>query len=522
MKRRYLKFGLLIVPVILVVAIVLSTKVKVENQSSEAAEKLWSEKILVEPGLHTATLQTVQQEFIQLASTLNPAVVNISTETVIKMPKRMQLPPRSRPDGGPNPQNPNEEFFWKFFEDFFGGPYPFPSDQKRQSLGSGFVIHEDGYIITNSHVIEKADEIWVTFTEETNGTKYKAKTIGTDPKTDIALIKIDAGKKLPVAPLGDSSTVQVGSIVLSIGNPFGHGHTVTMGIISATGRELPSDIFSPYTDYFQTDASINPGNSGGPLINIKGEVIGIATAIDIRAQGIGFAIPVNVAKELIPHLKEKGKVTRGWLGVGIDKLTPEIQEKLKLPKDIKGVIVTEVFPDDPAAKAGIKPYDIIYEFDGKPITSQRDLITAVGASRVGSAAVVKIYRDGKSKSLKVKLSQRKDEEITPEEPSAPQEKESFNLGMETSNITPQLVQAFNLTVKQGVVIVNVDPSSAAGEAGLRPGDVILEVDKRKVNNTKELDTYLKSIKAGGFALLYVQRGDNKAFITLKIEQEKKE
>ncbi|OGQ36891.1 MAG: hypothetical protein A3F16_01160 [Deltaproteobacteria bacterium RIFCSPHIGHO2_12_FULL_43_9] len=521
MKRANLKYILLLIPVILVVTVILSTKVRVENQSSEAAEKLWSEKTTIEPGLHTATLQTVQQEFIQLASTLNPAVVNISTETEIKIPRRMQRPPKGAPNGGPTPQNPNEEFFWKFFEDFFGGPYPFPPDQKQQSLGSGFVIHEDGYIITNNHVIEKADQIWVTFTEEENGKKYKAKTIGIDPKTDIALIKIDADRKLPVAPIGDSSSVQVGSLVLAIGNPFGHGHTVTMGIISATGRQLPSAIFSPYTDYFQTDASINPGNSGGPLINIKGEVIGIATAIDVRAQGIGFAIPVNIAKELIPHLKEKGKVIRGWLGVGIDKVTPEMQEKLKLPKDVKGVIVTEVFEGDPAAKAGVKPYDIIYEFDGKPITSQRDLITAVGASQVGTSATLKIYRDGKSKSFKVKLTERKDEEVA-KESSAPQEKESFNLGMETSNITPQLVQGFNLTVKQGVVVTNVDPSSPTAEAGLRPGDVILEVDRKKINNTKELDTYLKSIKAGGLALLYVQRGDNKAFITLKIPIENKE
>src|SRR3990167_3964815 len=430
MKSVRLKYLLVVVSIIIISAIVFSTKViKVEDRSSEAAEKLWSEKAPIEPGLHTATLQTVQQEFIQLASTLNPAVVNISTETEIKIPRRMQRPPKGAPNGGPTPQNPNEEFFWKFFEDFFGGPYPFPPDQKQQSLGSGFVIHEDGYIITNNHVIEKADQIWVTFTEEENGKKYKAKTIGIDPKTDIALIKIDADRKLPVAPIGDSSSVQVGSLVLAIGNPFGHGHTVTMGIISATGRQLPSAIFSPYTDYFQTDASINPGNSGGPLINIKGEVIGIATAIDVRAQGIGFAIPVNIAKELIPHLKEKGKVIRGWLGVGIDKLTPEMQEKLNFPKNVKGVIVTEVFEGDPAAKAGVKPYDVIYEFDGKPITSQRDLISAVGGSSVGSSATLKVYRDGKSKSIKVKLSERKEEEIA-KETTVPQEKESFNLGME--------------------------------------------------------------------------------------------
>lgn len=520
MKKANLKNLFIVIPILLfVITLILSTKVKVnvdvENQRSEASEKLWSEKTQAEPGVQTATLQTVQQEFIQLAKTLNPTVVNISTETKPKISPRIKRPP----GGTPNPNNPNEEFFWKFFEDFMG-PSPYPPDLKQQSLGSGFVIHEDGYIITNNHVVEKADQITVTFTDEEDGKKYKAKIIGQDPKTDIALIKIVPDKKLVVAPLGDSSSVQVGSLVLAIGNPFGHGHSVTMGIISAIGRVLPTGMFSPYTDYFQTDASINPGNSGGPLINIKGEVIAIATAIDVRAQGIGFAIPVNVAKNLIPQLKTKGKVSYGWLGVGIEKMSPELLEKLKLPKDTSGVIISQVFPDNPAEKAGLKPYDVIYEFEGKPITSQRDLISVVGASPIGSTATLKAYRDGKSKTFKVKLTERKDEDLTKEE--TPAEKQSFDIGMETSNITPKLVEGFNLKVKKGVVVTGVSPGSPAAEAGIQPGDVILEVDRKNINDTKQLESIFGSIKEGGIALLYFQRGENKSILTLKISKDTKE
>ena len=518
MNRSRFRSLIIFIPLFLLIGtLILSCKVRVEKQESQAAKELWSEggKAISSP-----TLKGVQEELTALAERINPTVVNISTEMTIKF--RPEGPRGKRPKGSPQgPQMPEEEFFWKFFEDFFGPDFV-PREQKRQSLGSGFVIHEDGYIITNNHVVEKSDEILVTFTEEENGKKYKAKIIGQDPKTDIALIKIDAGRKLPVAVLGDSEKVQVGSIVLAMGNPFGHGHSITMGIISATGRILPTGMFSPYTDYFQTDASINPGNSGGPLVNINGEVVGIATAIDIRAQGIGFAIPINVAKDLLPQLKEKGKVVRGWLGVGIDRLTPEIREHLKLPKDLKGVIVTEVFPGDPADKAGVEPYDVIYEFEGKPVGSQRDLVAAVGATPVGSMATMNVYRSGKKKTFNVKLGERKEEEEIGKKPTPKEEKGAANLGIYASNITPQMVELFNLQAKAGVVITEIERGSLAEIAGFAPGDVILEIDRKKISDTKDLEKATKDVKKGQSLLFYVQRGPGKSFVTVKIPKNEKE
>lgn len=523
MKNRRINSKFLLIPVLVLAAVfILSCEVKVDvdmKESNAEEPTLWTEKGKVQSPLTSSTIKSIESELSKLATRLNPSVVNISTETTLKLP----TPQRRRMPGQQQPP----EFFWKFFEDFFGPDF-MPRDQKRQSLGSGFVIHEEGYIITNYHVVQKADEIFVTFTEKEDAQKYKAEIIGSDEKTDIALIKIDPDRKLPVAPLGNSDEVEVGNLVLAIGNPFGHGHSVTMGIISAKGRILPTAMFSPYTDYFQTDASINPGNSGGPIINSKGEVIGIANAIDARAQGIGFAIPINVAKDLIPQLKEKGKVSRGWLGVSIDKITPELRDHLKLPKKLKGVIVTEVFKGDPAANAGIKAYDVIYKFNDKPITSRRDLIGAVGTAGVATSGIVKVYRDGKKKTFTVKLAERKDEELAKlrskdknGKEKEENKEEMVNLGISASNITTQMKELFQLEKKSGVVITDVDRGSVAANAGIRPGDIVLEVDRKKINNTKDLELATKGLKPGKSALFYIQRGTMKTFISVKIPKEKK-
>ena len=290
--------------------------------------------------------------FSGLAKELSPSVVNISTVQVVKGGAQMIVP---------NLKGPFEDFFGDdFFEKFFGEQQ---KDFKRQSLGSGFVINKEGYILTNNHVIENASEIIVTFSEEKR--EYKAEVIGSDAKLDIGLIKIEADHDLPVATLGDSDLLSIGDWVMAIGNPFGLGGTVTAGIISQKGRVLGA---GPYDDFLQTDASINPGNSGGPLFNLSGEVVGINTAIIARAQGIGFAIPINIVKEVLLQLRQAGRVSRGWIGVSIQSLTPELAEHFGIRKSDSGVLISAVTPGDPAEKAGIKGGDIIIEFNGKPIT----------------------------------------------------------------------------------------------------------------------------------------------------------
>jgi serine protease Do len=304
--------------------------------------------------------------FVEIAKRDTPAVVNISTTQFIK-----QRRPSSRRRQPP----PFDDFFGRddFWERFFG-EVP-ERDLKQQNLGSGFIVDKEGYILTNNHVVGKADDIKVTLAD---GRSYQAELKGTDPKTDIALIKIDAENDLPVAALGDSDALEVGEWVMAIGNPFGLKHTVTVGVVSAKGRTIGA---GPYDDFIQTDASINPGNSGGPLINMKGEVVGINTAI--IGQGIGFAIPVNMARNIMDQLKEKGSVTRGWLGVQIQAVTPELAESLALA-EARGALIAGVFKGDPADAAGIEVGDVVVEFDGAPVESDRDLVARVGNASVGS------------------------------------------------------------------------------------------------------------------------------------------
>ncbi|OGQ40353.1 MAG: hypothetical protein A3A85_01165, partial [Deltaproteobacteria bacterium RIFCSPLOWO2_01_FULL_42_9] len=354
----------------LVLGVALTAKFGITPQTD--AQSFWKEK-----AEKTEMPQLEPNSFVKLAKDLNPVVVNISTTQVIKQKPMVPFPEFRSP-----------------FEDFFGDEFKFFGESperefKRQSLGSGFIINKEGYILTNNHVVENAEEIIVTLSDKKEK-EYKAKVIGKDARLDVALIKVDANGDLPVANLGDSDKLEIGEWVMAIGNPFGLSHTVTAGIVSAKGRVIGA---GPYDNFIQTDAAINPGNSGGPLFNLKGEVIGINTAIIAGGQGVGFATPINMAKDILLQLKEKGKVTRGWIGVSIQEVTPDLAQSFGL-KDKQGALVSSVNKDEPADKGGIKAGDIIVEFDGKAITEVSDLPRTVATTAPGKTVKVKIIRDG--------------------------------------------------------------------------------------------------------------------------------
>jgi serine protease Do len=436
-------------------------------------------------------------DFAALAEKASPSVVNISTTS------QGEGPQMGGPQGGsPFGRDPHE--FWEPFERFFG---PMPRRPfKQRSLGSGFIISSDGLILTNNHVVENADDIQVKLENEK---EFKAKVIGRDPKTDIAVIKIDGAADLKIAVLGDSDTLRVGQWVLSIGNPFGLEHSVTAGIVSAKGRFIGQ---GNYDQFIQTDAAINPGNSGGPLLNLKGEVVGINTAIFSRSGGnigIGFAIPINLAKELLPDLEAKGKVTRGWLGVMIQKVTPEIAESLQLT-DQKGALVADVMKDGPAQTAGVKVGDVIVEFDGQPVKDSTELPRLVARTAVGKTVPLTVIRDKATKTLTVTVGELKDEETS--EQGAQEEK----FGLTVQPLTPEIAESLGLSGDvKGVVVAAVESGSAADDAGLRRGDVILEVNREPVKDVAGYRKALKGIEKGKSVLFLVKRGDSTIFMALK-------
>jgi serine protease Do len=427
-----------------------------------------------------------------LVKEVSPAVVNISTTQVVKFDH-----PRMRSPFGP--QDPFEEFFHNFFGRM-------PREQKRRSLGSGFIVSDDGYILTNNHVVDKADEVTVTLLDKE---EFKAKIVGTDPKTDIALIKISANKKLPYVMLGDSEKLEVGEWVVAIGNPFGLGHTVTAGIVSAKGRIIGS---GPYDDFIQTDASINPGNSGGPLFNLKGEVVGINTAIIQGGQGIGFATPIQLAKSILEQLKEKGKVTRGWLGVYIQSLTPDVAEKLGVAGS-HGALVSDVTKDGPAAKAGIRSGDVIVAFNGKDIKDERDLPTVVAATKPGTKVDVKVIRDGKEKTISVTVAEMKLE--TAKREGSPDL--SKGVGLTVQDITPDLAKRFEINDTKGVLVTSVEDGSPADDAGIQEGDIIRQIDRKPVPNVAEFGNLMKKHKDEKTILFLIERGGNRMFLAVKVK-----
>ncbi len=433
-------------------------------------------------------------DFVALAKKMKPVVVNISTTQVSEAHGTQEF---GNPFGEDDPFND----FWRRF---FGGPIP-RGPQRQRSLGSGFIIDGDGSILTNNHVVENAQKIVVKLADDE---EYEARVVGRDAKTDIAVIKINAKRALAAAPLGDSEHLEVGEWVVAIGNPFGLDSTVTSGIVSAKGRHIGQ---GPYDNFIQTDASINPGNSGGPLINLRGEVIGINTAIFSRSGtniGIGFAIPINLVKEILPQLRGKGKVTRGYLGVLIQKVTPDIAESLGMEKGY-GALVANVSKDGPAEKAGVKVGDVIVEFDGKEIKDSGELPIIVARTPVNKTVRMKVLRDKKEVTLTVSVGELKEEEVAAAVP------EKGELGMTVQRLTPQIAESLGLEKADGVVVTAVEPGGAADDAGIRRGDVIVEVDRKPIRSLDEYKKSIAGIRKGKGVLFLVRRGESTLFLALK-------
>ena len=453
----------------------------------------------------TVTPPTVMlPDFAELTKAVSPSIVNISSTQEVK---RGGGPTGPGGPGGPGGEDdPFGEFYGNPFERFFGQPRrPF----KAKSLGSGFIIDSNGFILTNNHVVENADEIVVKLG---TGKEYKAKVIGRDAKTDIALIDIEGNPEdLPAVKLGDSSSLRVGEWVVAIGNPFGLENTVTAGIVSAMGRHINQ---GPYDNFIQTDAAINPGNSGGPLLNTKGEVVGINTAIFSRGGGnigIGFAIPIDLAREIMPQLREKGRVTRGWLGVMIQKVTPEIADSLGLD-EATGALVADVVKEGPAAAAGLEQGDVIVRFDGKPVGDSAELPLLVARTGIGKQVELTVIRDKTTKTFTVTIAELKDEEGLAEGGGGASE----DLGLALQTLTPDLAENLGLERgMKGVVVTQVESGAPAAEAGIRRGDVILEVNRAPV---KDVAAYTKAVREAGKGkslLFLVRRGDNTIFLAVK-------
>ncbi len=384
----------------------------------------------------------------------------------------------------------------------------FPGERLPNSpgSGSGVIIDPEGHIVTNNHVVGDTNEVEVRLSDKT---KLIAQVIGKDPDTDLAVLKVTSERPLPYARFGDSNTVKVGQWVLAVGNPFGLDRTVTLGVVSGTGRDNIN--LSRYENFIQTDASINPGNSGGPLFNLRGEIIGINTAIINFAQGIGFAIPANMAKQVIQQLLVKGKVVRGWLGVGIQPVTADLAKKFGVNEG-EGVLVNEVFENDPAAAAGIKPGDIITKIDGTAIETPNKLSRLIAALPPGAVARIEVVRDGKRMLLDVALTERRENAIVA---SLPQSRSELKLGIDVQDLTAALAEKFKLKDHTGVLIAKVEAGSLAQAEGLREGDLIKEVNRAEVSTVNEFTAAVAKIKRGETILLRVLRESRAFYVVLK-------
>jgi serine protease Do len=443
----------------------------------------------------------VPASFADLAEHVGASVVNIKVTKVEKMSGPTSMGPE-----GIDPDSPLGDFMQKFF----GGQMPQGQrEQRQQGAGSGFIISKDGYIVTNNHVVEGATEVTVTLA---NKKEYTAKIIGRDPKTDVAVVKIDPKETLTVASLGDSDQLRVGEWVVAVGNPFGLSNTVTKGIVSAKNRDIGA---GPYDDFIQTDAPINPGNSGGPLFNLKGEVVGINTAIVPNGQGIGFAVAVNMAKALIPQLESKGEVTRGYLGVNIQAITPELAKSMNL-KDTKGALVADVTKGSPADTAGIKRGDVIVSFDGKDVAEVNNLPILVAATPIEKAVPIKVLRNASEQTLSVKVGRMPGERAEASGQTGGQaESAPGKWGLALRDLDARLAQRAGVAPGEGVLVAAVKPDSAAERSGVRPGDVILEVNRHKVTSVAEAQAEAMKQEAGGSLLLLLKRGDASLFAALE-------
>jgi serine protease Do len=434
--------------------------------------------------------------WVRLAETLTPAVVNVRTAGEAR---------RSRAPNIPEP-----------FRRFFPQPPQTPEGGEREprprGVGSGFIIDADGYIVTNHHVVDGSKSIEVQLSD---GRTFQPKVVGSDAETDLALLKIEA-TGLPMIPLGSSSALKVAEPVMAIGNPFGFDHTVTVGIVSGTGRFIGQGRFD---DFIQTDAAINPGNSGGPLINTKGEAVGINSAIRSSSggfQGIGFAIPVDLAKPILGQLRSTGKVTRGWLGVSIQPLTQELAKSFGITST-QGALIASVSDDSPAARAGFKPGDVIVTFDGKPVEGPRTLPAIVANTPVGRAVPVVVLRDGKQQTMQVTVGNladaREARAASPAE-KAPESQATEKLGLALQELTPELAKQLGVQSDKGVVVTQVKPDSPAAQAGLAPGDVIREVNRMAVEGLQDVERGLSRGQDPAQVLLRVERDGSQRYVVL--------
>jgi serine protease Do len=445
--------------------------------------------------------------FREIARANTAGVVNINTSKTVRRQ-------RSR--------DPFREFFGDDMMERFFGPQRRDRGQTLTSLGSGFVIDKDGYILTNRHVVDEADQINVTLSTSRNGRTYPAKLVGKDARTDVALLKIEAKEPLTVVRLGDSERTEVGDWVMAIGNPFGlGGNSVTVGVVSYKGRALNiGPTLGTPTDMIQTDASINPGNSGGPLLNTRGEVIGINTLIitqgmSQQSSGVGFAVPINVAKDILPQLRDKGKVVRGWLGVQIGGVDEDTAKTFKM-KEAKGAVIVEVSEDSPAEKAGIKPEDVVVAIDGRPVEDNSDLSRYIASRAPGTTVKLQVLRDGSERTISVTLGTFPDE-VASADSSASEAR--AQLGMSLRNLTPDLAERLDMPrAARGVIVMDVEPGEAAERAGLRPQDVIVSANGAAVTDVEALEKAIEAAESDGVVRLRVRRRDGGyGFVILRLK-----
>ena len=442
----------------------------------------------------------LQNVFADIAEKVKPAVVQITTEKITTYTRRYW--------------DPFEDFFSSPFDDFFGKQQQRRQPQKQykrkqRGLGSGFIFRDDGYILTNNHVIKDVDSIKVKLPGIDK--EYKAELVGSDSKTDIAIIKIKTHRKIDFIKLGDSEKIRVGEWAIAVGNPFGLEQTVTIGVISAKGRHGFG--ITQYEDFIQTDASINQGNSGGPLLNINGEVIGINTFIlaPSMSQGIGFAIPINMAKDITSQLIKKGKVTRGWLGVIIQPVTEEIVKAFDL-RTQNGALISDFASDgSPAKKAGIKQGDVIVEFNGKKVKDVSDLQKIVAHAEIGKKIPVKVIRKGKEKNFYMVIKEMPEQ--LSESPAVSQPEDSW-VGLKTQNLSKDITSRLGIKDTEGVIVTDVSPEGAAIDAGIKIGDIIREINGRKILDLSDYNTAIKSIKDKNSAVFLIRRGKYSTYVII--------